>query len=294
MGEIIDGRKVANEYRQKIKQQVEELKIKSGNTPGLAVILVGNDPASETYVKSKVKVCQQVGIISHFYGLSEDTNQQELVDLIHQLNDAHNVNGILVQLPLPSHLDESVILKEIDSHKDVDGLHPENVGRLWSDLEDCLCPCTPMGIIEILHHYNIDIQGKHVVIIGRSNLVGKPLAGLFLQKQLNATVTICHSYTENLSNITNTADILVSAVGNPGMVVSEMIKPGAVVIDVGITRVHDNQTEKGYRICGDVNFEQVKQKCSWITPVPGGVGAMTTTMLMANTLKAFKKFTVHL
>ena len=294
MGKIIDGKEVAKKYREKIKKQIQELKTKSGHTPGLAVILVGDDPASQTYVNSKVRICELVGINSYYYKLEADTKQEEILELINELNDSHEINGILVQLPLPKHLDEGEVINQIEPYKDVDGLHPYNVGSLWADFEDCLCPCTPAGIIELLDYYKIETQGKHVVIIGRSNLVGKPLAGLFLQKKRNATVTICHSCTENLAEMTKKADILVAAVGKPGLVKKEMIKKDAVVIDVGITRVDDKGSEKGYIISGDVDFEDVKPKSSWITPVPGGVGAMTTTMLMHNTLKAFKKYTAYL
>ncbi|WAM34736.1 bifunctional methylenetetrahydrofolate dehydrogenase/methenyltetrahydrofolate cyclohydrolase FolD [Caldicellulosiruptor morganii] len=277
---IIDGKKIAQAIKDEVKIEIGKLKEK-GIESTLAVVIVGDDPASRSYVNSKKKACSEVGINSIEYALDGTTSQEELENLIERLSQDPKINGILVQLPLPDGLDETKVCKKILPQKDVDGFHPLNVGRLTTgiDFEYSIKPCTPFGVIELLKRENIEIKGKHAVVIGRSNIVGKPLALLLLRE--NATVTICHSHTGNLKEICKSADILVAAVGKPGFVTSDMVKEGAVVIDVGINR--DDTSKK---IVGDVDFENVKQVASYITPVPGGVGPMTVAMLMKNTLFA--------
>ena len=275
---LIDGKKVAKEIRDAIGREVEQLKAKSGKVPGLATVLVGEDPASAVYVSSKNKICKELGFISLEHTLPKDTREKDLLALVEELNSNEAISGILVQLPLPKHIDSIKILEAIDPAKDVDGFHPVSMGRLMMGTA-ALAPCTPSGIIEMLDRYDVEIEGKHAVVLGRSNIVGKPVAMLLLHR--NATVTICHSRTRNLPEVTRTADILITAVGKPKMVTGEMVKEGAVVIDVGINRVDG-------KLVGDVAFDEVEPKASLITPVPGGVGPMTIAMLMQNTLKAFK------
>ncbi|AZT90129.1 bifunctional methylenetetrahydrofolate dehydrogenase/methenyltetrahydrofolate cyclohydrolase FolD [Caldicellulosiruptor changbaiensis] len=277
---IIDGKKMAQRIKEEVKSEIEKLKEK-GIESTLAVVIVGNDPASRSYVNSKKRTCLELGINSVEYALDTTTTQEQLENLIEKLNQDPKINGILVQLPLPNGLDESRVCKKILPQKDVDGFHPMNVGMLATgiDFEYSIKPCTPFGVIELLKRENIEIKGKHAVVIGRSNIVGKPLALLLLRE--NATVTICHSYTRDLKDICKTADILVAAVGKPKFVTADMVKEGAVVIDVGINR--DETTKK---IVGDVDFETVRRVASYITPVPGGVGPMTVAMLMKNTLFA--------
>ncbi len=275
---LIDGKKVSAEIKAKIAAEVEKLKSNTGKVPGLAVVLVGEDPASAVYVRNKNKTCEKLGFESFSHHLSENTSEKELLDIILTLNQNNSVNGILVQLPLPSQINSQKVLEFIDPQKDVDGFHPINFGHLAGG-GNPLTPCTPAGIMEMLKFYNIDIEGKHAVILGRSNIVGKPMAFLLLKQ--NATVTICHSRTKNLQNIAQSADILVAAIGKPNFVTAEMVKPGAVVIDVGINRVDD-------KLVGDVSFNEVAEKAGYLTPVPGGVGPMTIAMLMQNTLSAFK------
>lgn len=278
---LIDGRKIAAEIKAEVKAEVEELRAK-GIVPGLATILVGSDPASHIYVRNKVKDCEETGIFSEKIVLPEDTAASELLDIIENLNERSDIHGILVQLPLPRHLDEFEIISSVAPEKDVDGFHPVNQGLMLLG-RDAIYPCTPAGVVEMLKRYHIRIEGRHAVVIGRSNIVGKPAAVLLLKE--NATVTICHSKTENLSEITKTADILVVAVGRPKMVTADMVKEGAAVIDVGINRVES-------KIVGDVDFEAVAQVASYITPVPGGVGLVTRAMLLKNTIKACKRQTV--
>jgi methylenetetrahydrofolate dehydrogenase (NADP+)/methenyltetrahydrofolate cyclohydrolase len=275
---IIDGKKVAAEVREKVADQVNELKEKTGKVPGLAVVLVGDDPASAVYVRNKGKACEKAGINSYEHFLPADTQQKNLMELIDQLNNDDKVNGILVQLPLPIQIDSQKVLERIDPGKDVDGFHPLNFGYLAGG-NPTLAPCTPAGIIELLDHYKIDIEGKHAVVLGRSNIVGKPLALMLLQR--NATVTICHSRTKNLLDITQSADLLLAAVGQVGFVKADMVREGAVVIDVGIHRVDG-------KLAGDVVFDEVDKKAAWLTPVPGGVGPMTIAMLLQNTVRAFQ------
>lgn len=275
---IIDGKKVSAEVKQQVAEETKKL-IAQGVTPGLAVILVGDDPASRVYVNNKKKACELVGFKSVEYKLPAETTQEELLSLVQELNNRKDINGILCQLPLPKGLDENAVIEAISPLKDVDAFHKQNVGRIMIGDYDFL-PCTPAGIMEMLKAYDISVDGKNCVVIGRSNIVGKPMAMLLLHQ--NGTVTICHSHTKNLKEIAKEADILVAAVGIPKFVTADMVKDGAVVIDVGMDR-----DEEG-KLCGDVDFDNVKDKCSFITPVPGGVGPMTIATLMKNTLKAAK------
>ena len=287
---LINGKEVAQQVRAGLISQIQELKDR-GVTPGLAVILVGKDPASQVYVGSKVKACAELGLKSFHYELPEETSQDELIALIHRLNADPEVHGILVQSPPPRHIDESAVILNIDPRKDVDGFHPVNVAKLVLEDETGFVPCTPLGCMELLKSAGVATAGMHAVVIGRSMIVGKPMAHLLLGKKSNATVTIAHSRTTDLPGLCRTADILVAAVGRPAMVTRDFIKPGAVVIDVGINRIPDATRPRGYRIVGDVDFDGVKDLCSAITPVPGGVGPMTIAMLMANTVKACRQLT---
>lgn len=275
---IIDGKAVSAAVKDEVKEQVAALK-KDGGVPCLAVVLVGDDPASKVYVRNKKRACEYCGIKSLEYILDKAASEQQLLDLIDVLNNEPTVHGILVQLPLPPHINEQNIINAISEHKDVDAFHPANVGRLMTGNPDFL-PCTPAGVMEMLKKYNIETAGKDCVIIGRSNIVGKPMAMLMLMA--NSTVTICHSKTKNLKEKCLSADILIAAIGKPKFVTADMVKDGAVVIDVGI-----NRTEDG-KLCGDVDFDEVSKKASYITPVPGGVGPMTIATLMKNTLTAYK------
>ncbi|MCK5078106.1 MAG: bifunctional methylenetetrahydrofolate dehydrogenase/methenyltetrahydrofolate cyclohydrolase FolD [Calditrichia bacterium] len=286
---ILDGKLVAAVKREKITEEVAELKNKTGKTPSLVAILVGEDPASKVYVKSKEKACEKVGIISKVDKLPDTLLENELLDLIDKYNKDPEVNGILVQLPLPPNIDEQKVIEKINPIKDVDCFHPYNVGKL-SLGTPVFYPATPAGVIEILKHYKIETSGKNVVVVGRSNIVGKPIASMMVQKTEfgNSTVTIAHSRTKNLNEVTKQADILIAAIGRPEFVKADMVKPGAVVIDVGVNRVDDETRERGYRLAGDVDFKEVEKIASAITPVPGGVGPMTITMLLQNTLKAFE------
>ncbi len=277
--QLIEGKKISDSIREEIKLEADRLK-SEGVTPGLVVILVGEDPASQVYVRNKAKACEQLGYYSEVVRLPAETSQQQLLSLIDRYNSDDKVNGILVQLPLPKHIEEKAIIDAIAVEKDVDGFHPESVGNLMIG-DDTLLPCTPAGVIELLQRTGNDPAGKHAVVIGRSNIIGKPVAMLLLRE--HATVTICHSRTPNLPEIAKQADILVAAVGVPKLVKKEWVKPGAVVIDVGVNRLPDG------KLCGDVDFDDVVDTAGWITPVPGGVGPMTITMLMANTLKAAKR-----
>lgn len=287
---LIDGKKVASQVREGLLAEIEALKAQ-GHTPGLAVVLVGNDPASQVYVGSKVKACAELGLYSQKWELPADTTQEELVKLIHQLNADDRIHGILVQSPPPPHIDEEAVILNIDPRKDVDGFHPANVAKLVLEDEEGFVPCTPLGCMELLKAYGIETAGKHAVVIGRSMIVGKPMANLLVAKKANATVTIAHSRTKDLPGLCRTADIIVAAVGRAEMVKADYVKEGAVVLDVGINRIADETRPRGYRIVGDVDFEDVKDKCSYITPVPGGVGPMTIAMLMANTVKACRQLT---
>ena len=275
---IIDGKKISNEIKDELKEKVAKLK-NEGKEITLAVVLVGQDPASKIYVKNKEKACEYVGVNSKTYELPQTTSEEELLKLINELNANQEVNGILVQLPLPKHINEELVINTISPLKDVDGFHPENVGKL-SIGQAGFISCTPAGIIELLKRYNIEIEGKNCVIVGRSNIVGKPMAMLLLRE--NATVTVCHSRTKNLEEMTKQADILVAAIGRAKFIGKEHIKEGAIIIDVGMNRDDNN------KLCGDVDFDRVKDICGSITPVPGGVGPMTITTLLSNTVLAAK------
>ena len=277
---IIDGKLVSSSIRETIKEKTKLIKEKYSKVPGLAAVLVGEDPASQIYVRNKRKSCEDVGIYSEEHKLPETTTEEQLLDLIKSLNNNEKINGILVQLPLPNHIDDSKILNSVSPEKDVDGFHPVNAGHLFEGKPKFI-PCTPHGIIKMLEFYKIDIEGKNAVVLGRSNIVGKPAAILLLQK--NATVTICHSRTKDLTNVLKNADIIVAAIGRAHFVKKEMVKQGAVVIDVGINRL-----ETG-KLAGDVDFDEIKEVASYITPVPGGVGPMTITMLLWNTLASLEK-----
>lgn len=277
--QIIDGKKVSAEVKANVKKLTDELKETHGITPGLAVVIVGDDPASRVYVNNKKKACEAVGFISEEYALPAETTQEELLSLVDTLNNKESINGILVQLPLPKHLDDKAVIEAISPLKDVDAFHAVNVGKIMLGEYDFL-PCTPAGVMEMLRSYDISVEGRECVVIGRSNIVGKPMGMLLLHE--NGTVTICHSRTKNLAEVCKRADILVAAVGIPRFVKADMVKDGAVVIDVGMDR------DENGKLCGDVDFENVKDKCSYITPVPGGVGPMTIATLMKNTLKACK------
>lgn len=287
--QTIDGKQVAAEMRAELKEQVARLK-QRGIVPGLGVILVGDDPASKSYVTAKERTCEEVGIYSDDNRLPAGTTQQELMALVEKLNQDPRVHGILVQLPLPKHLNQAEVLLAIDPAKDVDGFHPMNVGRMVVG-EETFLPCTPHGVIQLLIRSGVAIEGANVVIVGRSNIVGKPLANMLIQKQpnRNATVTVCHTRTRDLAHHTRQADILIAAAGRPNTIKADMVKEGAVVIDVGVNRIEDATKKKGYRLVGDVDFEAVKEKASFITPVPGGVGPMTITMLLYNTVESARK-----
>lgn len=289
MAKILSGKECAATMREEIRLHVEELKSKHNVTPGLAVVLVGDDPASISYVKGKEKACEKAGILSREYKFDADHKEEALLKLIDELNHDDEIHGILVQLPLPKHINEEKVLLAIDPEKDVDGFHPVNIGKMMIGKPRFL-PATPHGIQKLLIRNNIDIAGKHVVIVGRSNIVGKPLAMILVQKQpgANATVTMCHTGTKNLPEMTKQADILVVAAGRPHTVNADMVKQGVVVVDVGVNRIEDKTKKKGFRLIGDVEFEELSEKASAITPVPGGVGPMTITMLLHNTLQAAK------
>lgn len=280
MATMIDGKLVSAQLRQELKEQTSAFIAKTGITPGLAVILVGDDPASAVYVRNKHRACEEVGMYSAVHKLPAETSEEELLALIDKLNDDDAIHGILVQLPLPKHISEERVVLAIDPSKDVDAFHPSNVGKIMLGNYRFL-PCTPAGVMALLRHYEIEVEGKHCVVVGRSNIVGKPQALLLLEK--NGTVTVCHSRTKNLADITRQADILVAAVGRPRFITADMVKDGAVVIDVGINRLPDG------KLCGDVDFAAVEEKAAAITPVPGGVGPMTITMLLQNTLRAAEK-----
>lgn len=284
--QILDGKKISEEIKSEIKNKTLHLKTQRGITPGLAFILVGDNPASQSYVKMKNKACDEVGFYSITDKLPAETSEEFLLELIYKLNLDKSIHGILVQLPLPKHIDENKIIEAIDYRKDVDGFHPINVGKLVIG-QDSLRPCTPAGIQELLIRYGIETSGKHVVVVGRSNIVGKPVANMFLQKQAgaNAVVTIAHTGTKDISYFTKQADILIAAIGKSEIITGEMIKSGVVVIDVGINRVEDTAAKNGYRIVGDVHFESVSKVASAISPVPGGIGPMTIAMLLSNTFK---------
>lgn len=288
MAQILDGLKLSNEIKQEIKADVEKILSSGKRAPHLAAILVGNNGASKAYVNSKVKDCAEVGFKSTLVRFPSTTSEAELLEKIAELNTDPEIDGFIVQLPLPKQMDQEKVIMAINSHKDVDGFHPENFGRMALEMSTFL-PATPSGILTLLERYNIETKGKHCVIIGRSRIVGKPMSILMGRKDFpgNSTVTLTHSYTPHVEEFTRNADIVITALGDPNFLKGDMIKEGAVVVDVGITRVEDD-SEKGYHLTGDVDFESCEKKASWITPVPGGVGPMTRAMLMKNTLLAYK------
>lgn len=297
---ILDGKQIASEIRAELREQVCEIKARGLRIPKLAVVIVGHNPASETYVANKIKACEEIGIEAERIALEDSVSEQQLLEVVHQLNNDPSVDGFIVQLPLPEHIAETTILSAIDYRKDVDGLTPANVGRTVQGLPS-LVSATPRGIRELLARYNIVTEGKHVVVIGRSNIVGKPIAMLLMQRPYlslpgmsaaslgDATVTICHSKTRDLAAICRTADIIIVAAGSPKLLTADMVKEGAVVIDVGINRMDDPASPRGYRLVGDVDYEHVAPKAAYISPVPGGVGPMTIVSLLQNTLQAYNE-----
>lgn len=299
---IIDGKQIAQTIRGELREQIAALRAEGKRAPKLAVVLVGHNPASETYVANKLKACAEVGIEAEKIAYDEYTTEQTLLNEIHRLNNDDSIDGFIVQLPLPAHINELTILSAIDYRKDVDGLTPENVGRTVQGLPS-IVSATPRGIRELLARYGIATEGKHVVVIGRSNIVGKPIAMLLMQRPYlslpgmsaaslgDATVTVCHSKTQDLASICRTADIIIVAAGSPNLVTASMVKPGATVIDVGINRIDDPASPRGYRLVGDVDFEHVAPVAGFITPVPGGVGPMTIVSLMQNTIQAYHEYT---
>lgn len=288
--QLIDGKMVSTQIKAEIAQEVEAIVAAGGKRPHLAAILVGHDGGSESYVAHKVKACEQCGFKSTLLRFDETISEDELLAQIEKLNNDDDIDGFIVQLPLPRHIREQKVIETIDYRKDVDGFHPINVGRLSIGLP-CFLSATPAGIMELMRRYDIDTRGKHCVILGRSNIVGKPIAQMMIQKTQpgNATVTVCHSATPNIKEICRTADIVIAAMGNPGFVTADMVKEGAIVFDVGTTRVPDPNSKNGWKLTGDVRFDEVAPLCSYITPVPGGVGPMTIVSLMRNTLIASKK-----
>jgi len=296
---LLDGKNIAAQIRSELREKISGI-IQSGHrAPCLGIVIVGHNPASETYVANKIKACSEVGIATRLVALEAEISERELLEQVDALNRDKEVDGFIVQLPLPAHINESTVLSAIDYRKDVDGLTPENVGRTAQGLPS-IVSATPRGICELLRRYNISTEGKHVVVIGRSNIVGKPMAMLLMQRPYlslpnlsapvmgNATVTICHSKTRDLQQICLTADIIIVAAGSPNLLTAEMVHEGTVVVDVGISRVADETQPRGYRLCGDVDFEHVAPKCSYITPVPGGVGPMTIVSLLSNTIQAYE------
>ncbi len=288
--QIIDGKATSQKVKDEIAAEVTQMKAKGGKTPHLAAILVGNDGGSETYVAAKIKACEYVGFKSSLVRFKDDVSEDELLAKVQELNDDNDIDGFIVQLPLPKHISEQKVTDAVDYRKDVDGFHPQNVGRM-SIGSPAFISATPQGIMELIKRYKIETSGKHVVIIGRSNIVGRPMSILLSQKGYpgDATVTVCHSRTANLKEVCLQADIIIAAIGSPEFVKADMVKQGAVVIDVGTTRIKSDTTKSGWKLKGDVAYDQVAPKCSWITPVPGGVGPMTIASLLQNTLKAAKK-----
>lgn len=286
---LLDGKSLAAEIKEEIKKETAAIIDRGEKAPHLAAILVGEDPASQTYVASKEKACHETGITSSIYKYPANTSEEELLDVVDFLNHDDEIDGFIVQLPLPPHIDVERIIAAIDPAKDIDGFHPENLGKMMTGQQGFI-PATPLGIMQLLERYAVDTEGKHCVVVGRSNIVGTPVSILMSRKANpgNATVTLCHSHTQNLGEICRSADILIAAIGKPGFIKADMVKEGAVVIDVGIHRIPDETKEKGYHITGDVDFAEVSKKAGWITPVPGGVGSMTIVALLLNTLKAWK------
>ena len=288
MVQLLDGKALALQIKEEIANEVRNLTAQGHRAPHLAAVIVGTDGASMTYVASKEKSSHEVGFMSSVYRLSETTTERQLLETVEFLNNDPDIDGFIVQLPLPKHIDEQKVIRAISPDKDVDGFTPVNVGRMVLG-EECFLPATPMGICTLLQRYGIETGGKHCVVLGRSNIVGTPVANLLSRKGVDCTVTMCHSRTRNLAELTRQADILVVAIGKPEFVTADMVKPGAVVVDVGIHRVEDASRKSGYRIIGDVKHAEVDPKCSWVTPVPGGVGPLTIVSLLQNTMKAYKR-----
>jgi methylenetetrahydrofolate dehydrogenase (NADP+)/methenyltetrahydrofolate cyclohydrolase len=290
--QLLDGKNLSNIIKNELREKVEARKSEGKRIPHLSAILVGEDPASETYIRNKILSCEQAGFDSTLFRYGSDITQADLLAKIEEINQNKNIDGLIVQLPLPEHIDVVKVIEAIDYKKDVDGFHPINIGRMAKGLRGFL-PATPYGIIKLIEHYNIETKGKHVVVIGRSQIVGSPTSILLSREGYpgNATVTLCHRYTTDLKELAKTADIIIAAVGKPGLVTEDMVKEGAVIIDVGTTRVKDETKKSGYRLSGDVDFEAVKDKCSFITPVPGGVGPMTIACLLLNTMQAAESTT---
>lgn len=289
---VIDGRKTSVDLKNELKADIEHCRVATGKIPWLAMVLVGDNPSSQIYVRNKAKTCKEIGIGAKVIEMPDETPQEKLLEVVAGLNLDPDINGILVQQPLPSHIDEFTTTLAIDPSKDVDGFHPENLGQLLlGRLDNCFVSCTPFGILELLTRYGIETTGKHCVVVGRSDIVGKPMANLMLRKDdaANCTVTVCHSLTRELPFFTRHADILIVAIGNAGFITSDMVKPGAVVIDVGNNRIEDHDAKSGFRVVGDVDFRSVSAVASAMTPVPGGVGPMTIAMLMKNTVLSFKR-----
>jgi methylenetetrahydrofolate dehydrogenase (NADP+)/methenyltetrahydrofolate cyclohydrolase len=285
---LIDGKIVASTLKNQIADQCKKILQEDRRAPHLAAIIIGNDPASETYISAKEKACKEVGITSSIVRLNADVSEADLLHNIEIVNNNDNIDGLLVQLPLPKHINTNKILEAINPAKDVDGFHPVNVGKMVLE-EDCFLPATPFGVVQLLKHYGIQTDGKNCTIVGRSSIVGTPLSIMLSRKSHNATVTLCHSYTKDLKDKCLSADILIAAIGKPGFITEDMVKQGATVVDVGIHRIEDKNTDKGYRIVGDVDFDNVAPKCNYITPVPGGVGAMTIVCLLHNVIKAYSR-----
>lgn len=287
---LIDGKETARLIKQDIAAEVAAMIDRNEDVPHLAAILVGNDPASETYVAGKERACREVGITSSIYRLKEDASEKELLEMVNFLNLDKEIDGFIVQLPLPKHIDENKVIQQINPAKDIDGFHPVNMGRMAMNLPSYL-PATPFGILQLIEKYNIETNGRRVVVLGRSHIVGSPVSILLSRKTYpgNATVTLCHSRTKNIKELTLEADILIVAIGSPHFVTKDMVKDGAVVIDVGIHRIPSEESKTGFKLIGDVDFDAVSRKASWITPVPGGVGPMTIASLLVNTMKAHKK-----
>ena len=285
---LIDGKAISEQIKQEIAAEVADIVAKGGKRPHLAAILVGHDGGSETYVASKVKACEVCGFKSTLIRYESDVTEEELLAKVRELNEDDDIDGFIVQLPLPEHISEQKVIETIDYRKDVDGFHPVNTGRMISGLPAYL-PATPDGILELLKYYKIETSGRHCVVIGRSNIVGRPIANLLSQKGWDCTVTLCHSRTKDLKDVVRSGDIVIAALGKAEFVTADMVKEGAVIVDVGITRVPSDKTKSGWKLLGDVKFDEVAPKCSYITPVPGGVGPMTIISLMKNTLKAARK-----
>ena len=287
ISKIIDGKSISSQIKSEVKSETEKLKTEKSITPGLAFILVGENPASKVYVRNKGKACEELGFYSVTEALPGNISEKSLLELISKFNGDEKIHGMLVQLPLPSHINQQKVIESIDFRKDVDGFHPLNVGRMVLG-EKCFIPCTPYGIIELLKRSSVETSGKNVTVIGRSSIVGKPVANLLLKYEFNSTVTVCHSKTKDIKEISSQADILIAAIGKANFVTKDFIKEGCTIIDVGINRIEDKNSKTGYRITGDVDFKDCYDKCGLITPVPGGVGPMTIAMLMKNTLDSAK------